>query len=192
MSKWILGTLLYCVTPALAQAQNVLVLIADDLGVDGVGAYAEGAAPPPTPNLDALASRGVLFRNAWSNPSCSPSRACLFTGRYSHRTLVGAIIGTGTRGLRPSEVTLPEVLDLGESGYAHALIGKWHLGTQFGGPRAPNQSGWSHFSGFLLGQTNYFSWPRVVDGLVQTLLADVTPWAHNIRYDINNNFSHDL
>ena len=75
---------------ASSPPDNILIIIVDDLGVDAVGAYAEGAAPPPTPSLDALAARGVLFRNAWANPVCSATRALIMTGRYSFRTGIGA------------------------------------------------------------------------------------------------------
>lgn len=148
---------------------NVLIVIADDLGVDSVGAYGEGTTPPPTPNIDALAARGVLFRNAWANPTCSPTRACLHTGRYSLRTLVGSPIWIGGQGgLRPEEITLPKALDLGNSGYSHALIGKWHLGFGSSGELAPNHAGWSHFAGLLEGAANYSSWLRTENGVSTT------------------------
>lgn len=87
---------------AVAQArekQNVLIIVADDLGVDYVSAYREGANPAKTPNIDALAKRGVLFRNAWASPVCSPARACLMTGRYSFRTGIGKWhLGDGSMG----------------------------------------------------------------------------------------------
>ena len=76
-------------------ARNILLIIADDLGVDASSFYP--ASPrlqttppaPPTPNLTALARQGVLFRNFWATPSCSPTRATIFTGRYGFRTGVG-------------------------------------------------------------------------------------------------------
>ena len=91
------------------RSPNVLVIIADDLGVDRVGAYGEHPAPGKTPNIDALARDGVLFRNVWSNPSCSPTRATLLTGKYSFRTGVGRIVQTaaGDFGLDATQMTLP-------------------------------------------------------------------------------------
>ncbi|MHC4814673.1 MAG: sulfatase-like hydrolase/transferase, partial [Planctomycetota bacterium] len=59
---------------SLLEAQtNTLLIVADDVGVDGISAYKEGAAPPPTPSIDALAKAGILFRNAYANPICSPT-----------------------------------------------------------------------------------------------------------------------
>ncbi|MDP6387500.1 MAG: sulfatase-like hydrolase/transferase, partial [Planctomycetota bacterium] len=71
---------------------NTLVLLSDDLGVDIVTCYLEGPVVAPTPNIDSLAREGVLFRNAWANPVCSPTRAHLQTGRYGFRTGVGMIV----------------------------------------------------------------------------------------------------
>jgi arylsulfatase A-like enzyme len=149
---------------------NVLILVADDLGVDQLACYGLGQSPAPTPNLDQLAASGVRFLNAWSQPTCSPTRATLQTGRYAFRTGIGEVIqpnGNGV-GLPLDEVTLPEMLDLGTGGaYAHALIGKWHLGTpQTGGDLAPNLAGYGHFAGSLEGQIQHYdNWRRVVDGV---------------------------
>ena len=162
--------LIACV--AMTQAPNILVIVADDLGVDYVGAYAEGTSPPPTPNIDALASGGVLFRNAWAHPSCSPSRASILTGRYAFRTMVGRWISYSQSPpnvglLRASEYTIPQALDADGGGYAHALIGKWHLGNAYQSPDMPREvGGFSHFAGSLEGQIpSYTNWTRVVDGV---------------------------
>ena len=53
--------------------ENVLMILADDLGVDFVGGYGEGSDPAPTPTIDSLMTSGLYFRNAWANPR-SPSR----------------------------------------------------------------------------------------------------------------------
>lgn len=157
---------------ANAQNHNILVIVADDLGVDYVGAYGEGTNPPPTPAMDGLANNGVLFRNAWANPSCSPTRACILTGRYPFRTGVGRWIGhyqnpQNVGLLEPSERTLPEVLDANSAGYAHALIGKWHLADSFANHDTPRTvGGFSHYVGSLEGQIpSYTNWTRVANGV---------------------------
>ncbi len=145
---------------------NTLVLIADDVGVDSVGVYAAVPSPPPTPNLDALARGGVLFRNALAQPLCSPTRACIHTGRSPFRTGVGTALGNGAAGLLLTEHTLPELL--ASNGTRHGLIGKWHLGDAIGAD-APNQHGWSHFTGTLGPQvTNYRSWAKTTNGTTST------------------------
>ncbi|MGH9435090.1 MAG: sulfatase-like hydrolase/transferase, partial [Terriglobia bacterium] len=122
--------------PAISQARikpggqkkrpNLLIVIADQFRWDCVGAY--GLNPMrATPNLDGMARRGVAFQNAVTNqPLCSPSRACLFTGRYATQTGVWKL----GPGLRPDAVTLATILR--SEGYTANYIGKWHL--------APNSS----------------------------------------------------
>ncbi len=165
------------VSAAAAAAQhNVLVVLADDLGVDVVSCYGEGSAPPPTPNIDALAGGGVLFRNAWAYPSCSPTRAAILTGRHPCRTTVGRWIAHASNAnpavgtIRASEWTLPELLDLAGNGYTHAAIGKWHMHDATFPVAVPTTlGGYSHYTGFLAGQLpDYHSWPRVAGGVEQT------------------------
>lgn len=125
------------VRPLLAVQPNVLVVVVDDMGVDKVGAYAADADPdyaddadylPDTPRLDAIAAAGARFTDAWSNPSCSPTRAALLTGRHGFRTGVGMPIGLPSAPtLDLSETTLAEAV--GNVGYATGIFGKWHLGT---------------------------------------------------------------
>jgi len=165
---------------AVAHSGNVLLIVADDLGVDEVGAYGVGTSPPPTPFLDAIAADGVLFRNAWSSPVCSPTRAGILTGRYALRTGIGYLVQT-TAELGLDEVTLPELLDAGTDGaYAHAAIGKWHLGESVaaGGALAPNLAGFDHFAGVLANLkpplTDYFTWEQVEDGVTTTATGYAT------------------
>ena len=157
--------------PAASAQDNVLILVADDVGVDYLTCYQEGSNPAPTPNLDALAQRGVLFRNAWAAPICSASRAQLMTGRYGYRTGVGHVV-TDDFALGLGEVTLPEMIDAHPGlGLSHAAFGKWHLGNgAVGGLLSPNAAGWSHFAGTMGNlvppQEDYAGWYHVEDGVV--------------------------
>ncbi len=149
---------------------NTLVLLSDDLGVDIVTCYLEGPAVAPTPNIDSLAREGVLFRNAWANPVCSPTRAHLQTGRHGFRTGVGMNVTKNGWALQLSETTLPEALGLyAPRPVADAYFGKWHLGnSSVGGTAAPNAAGWSHFAGTennLNKPQTYFDWTHVENGL---------------------------
>ncbi len=156
-------------SPLVAQ-DNVLVILADDIGVDSVGCYGEGPDPPPPPTIDALCTEGVLFRNCWSNPVCSPTRAHIQTGRYGFRTGLGFVISEKGWALPLEETLLPELLDLGDSGYAHTAFGKWHLTNRtVGGPLHPELSGYSHFvgsQGNIGSPFDYFWWDRVDHGLL--------------------------
>jgi arylsulfatase A-like enzyme len=130
-----------------APRPNVLLVIADDLGVDRVACYREHPDPGRTPVIDALAARGVLFRNVWSSPVCSATRATLLTGRYGFRTGIGWNLPNEMDAyeLPLGEVTLPEVL---APAYASIALGKWHLSR---GQRArhPRLQGFQHFRGTL-------------------------------------------
>ncbi len=109
------------------RADNLLVILADDMGTDKVGAYGEFYDPPRTPNIDALASEGVLFRNAYASTVCSPSRANLLTGRHGRRTGLASVIRPHTTdyALPLDEYLLPELV--GDVGWSSAVVGKWHL-----------------------------------------------------------------
>jgi len=148
---------------------NVLLVILDDVGNDKVGAYGEHPQAPPTPTLDALAARGVLFRNAYANPVCSPTRATIMTGRYSFRTGIGAVIKVKqpVAALPYAELTLPELFELGAPGrYENALVGKWHLGSASSGAEFNAlQQGWQHHWGVKGNLGNYYSWPKFEDGV---------------------------
>ncbi len=139
--------------------QNIVLILADDFGVDMVGAYAEGSAPPCTPTIDALARDGMLFRNAWANPSCTPTRAALLTGRHGFRTGLGQP-GAGAL-LDLAETTIPETL----LGYTSSCLGKWHLASGPGSANHPNLSGFNHYAGGVTGGVpDYFSWPKTING----------------------------
>jgi arylsulfatase B len=151
--------------PTDTRPKNILLLIADDLGLDASACYQVGQNVAQTPNIQELCDRGVVFRNAWVNPICSATRATLLTGRYGFRTGVGR---TAPPGLQEEEFTLPMALDANPAlGYGHATVGKWHLNTaRNGSPRHPNNMGWHHFSGLLSGVLpDYFQYTKVVDGV---------------------------
>jgi arylsulfatase A-like enzyme len=164
--------------PGPAEPPNVLLVIADDLGVDKVGAYsadadsnyaATAAELPQTPTIDHLAEVGVRFTDAWAAPSCGPSRASLYTGTYPFRHGIGDSEATKVRGLREDAITIAALLR--DAGYATALFGKWHLGDgevpeSWGQDESwldhlgevhpdlilpPVSLGWDHFQGTLAG-----------------------------------------
>ncbi|MFT7669554.1 MAG: arylsulfatase B [Planctomycetota bacterium] len=137
---------------------NVILIIADDFGVDFLGAYGEGSNPPCTPNIDALATESLLFRNAWTNPVCTPTRAAILTGRYGFRTGMGGV--GGNVGLPLAELCLPEML----RGYSTAAVGKWHLAGNLGNLH-PNETGFGYYAGSLQGGLpDYFLWNKVSNG----------------------------
>nr|XP_020642632.1 steryl-sulfatase [Pogona vitticeps] len=111
---------------------NVILFMADDLGIGDLGCY--GNTTLRTPNIDKLAKGGVkLTQHIAASPLCTPSRAAFLTGRYAVRSGMTSLHRTGvflfsasSGGLPTEEITFAKLLQ--QKGYATALIGKWHLG----------------------------------------------------------------
>jgi arylsulfatase A len=119
---------------------NVLLIVADDLGLECLGAY--GGTTFATPNVDRLAADGMRFSSAFATPACAPSRAELLTGRYPFRT--GWIDNAGPLSppsLAPTEPTFARTLR--DAGYATAIAGKWQLGSLRERPSMPAESGFT-------------------------------------------------
>jgi arylsulfatase A-like enzyme len=135
---------------------NVVVIVADDMGIGDLGCY--GASESRTPNLDRLASEGIRFTDWHSNsPVCSPSRASLLTGQYPQHCGIPQILFSkadfGVHGLRSGEHTLAS--ELKKTGYNTAAVGKWHLGSS---PESrPMSQGFDSFFGFYSGWIDYYS-----------------------------------
>jgi len=146
-------------------APNVVVIFMDDLGWSDIGCYGSEIA---TPNIDALAKRGVRFNHYTTHPICSPARAALLTGRNAHSVATGWLSNNnpgfpGYSGNIPLDAaTLPETFRAG--GYATAAVGKWHNATNGATPNSawPTYRGFDRFYGFLEGETSYFFPARIV------------------------------
>jgi arylsulfatase A-like enzyme len=144
-------------------SQNVLLVVLDDVGYAQLGCYGSDLE---TPVIDALAAGGVRLANFHTTSLCSPTRACLLTGRNHHRSGMGRIadlaIGyPGYWGRPPRENGyLPEILRA--AGYAAYAVGKWHLSpedeTNMAASRAtwPLARGFDRWYGFHGGETSQF------------------------------------
>ncbi|MFQ5644408.1 MAG: sulfatase-like hydrolase/transferase [Thiogranum sp.] len=164
MSAALVFSLAFCFQPACYAGNNILLIIADDFGVDAHGLYGIASSAAPTPTIDSLATQGVRFDRAWSNPVCSPTRASILTGRYSFRTGVGS--ATTNQAIDKDEYTVADAL--GSMGYSTALIGKWHLGTDLF--NSPDRLGFDHYAGYLSGQLpDYYNWDKVTNGVHTTV-----------------------
>lgn len=112
-----------CPTKAQTKAPNIIMVMCDDLGWGDTGF--NGNKIIKTPNIDNLASRGIVFNRFYSASAvCSPTRASCLTGRNPYRL---GIPHANTGHLKEEEITLPELLK--ERGYETGHFGKWHLGT---------------------------------------------------------------
>lgn len=121
----------------LAQRPNVVLIITDDQGYGDVGAH--GNTMIRTPNLDRLHGESVRLTDYHVDPTCSPSRSALMSGRYSTRTGVWHTI-QGRSLMNTREVTMAETLSA--AGYSTAMFGKWHLGDNY--PLRPQDQGFGH------------------------------------------------
>ena len=137
---------------------NIVLIVADDCGYADLSCY--GRNDYQTPTLDRLALEGVRFSQAYAAaPVCSPTRAALMTGRYPARSPVGlwepltASKFDRTIGLLSDQPTVSSLLKA--SGYATALIGKWHLGSR--PEHHPNRHGFDEFFGTIEGAADYVS-----------------------------------
>lgn len=138
---------------------NVLLIYTDDQGSLDLNCY--GSTDLDTPNLDALAERGVRFTQMYSPSAiCSASRAGLMTGRFPARAGVPGNVSSahGNAGMPPDEVTLAELMK--SAGYATGHVGKWHLG--YTPETMPNGQGFDesfgHMGGCIDNYSHFFYW----------------------------------
>lgn len=105
---------------------NIVIILADDLGIECLKAY--GGLSHKTPNIDLLARQGMRFTHCFSNPYCSPSRATLLTGRYPFKNGMKTVLHSRRQEeihLRPAQPSFARQLK--QAGYATGLAGKWHV-----------------------------------------------------------------
>ena len=162
------------------RAPNILVLLFDDVGWGDLGCYGGGeAVGAATPNLDRLAASGLRLTSCYSEPTCSPSRASLLTGRLPMRHGLQRPAMYGERGGLEDEVTLAQLLS--EAGYATQAVGKWHLGEDLGSQ--PQNVGFDDFYGFLSVSDMYTEW-RDPHFFPEIVYADArTDWVQNLPFN---------
>lgn len=136
-----------------APRPNIVVIVADDLGYNGLSCQGGDIS---TPRIDSLAGGGIRFTNGYvSCPVCSPTRAGLMTGRYQqrfgHESNPGPLRGSDEFGLPLSEVTIADRLKA--AGYTTGMVGKWHLGNSR--KYLPPSRGFDEFFGFPGGAHSY-------------------------------------
>jgi arylsulfatase A-like enzyme len=161
----VLVTLLVAIVPisALAESKpNILFIVSDDTGYGDLGPYGGGEGRGmPTPNIDRLAADGMTFFSFYAQPSCTPGRAAMQTGRIPNRSGMTTVAFQGQGGGLPAaEWTLASVLKQG--GYQTYFTGKWHLGEA--DYALPNAQGYDemryvflyHLNAYTYGDPNWF------------------------------------
>ncbi len=160
--SWLAATLLLLAALAASadtdRRPNILLIVADDLGYADLGAYGSDIR---TPNIDALAERGMLFTRFHTAPMCAPTRAMLLSGNNNH---VAGMAGQSRRGiagvpfpgyeasLSDRIAPLPRVLR--DAGYQTYTVGKWHLGTE--AATSPTAAGFDRSFNLLQGGGNHW------------------------------------
>ena len=123
---------------------NIIYILADDVGWGELGCYLGGRMMGrPTPTLDRMADQGMMFLQSYVEPSCTPTRLAILTGRHPFRTGCNTVLWPGGPphlGLHPDEVTVAEVLSA--AGYHTAMWGKWHVGDE--PEHAPENQGFDY------------------------------------------------
>ncbi|KAA8482438.1 arylsulfatase [Arcticibacter tournemirensis] len=157
---------------------NIIIIMVDDMGFSDLGCY---GGEIKTPNIDALASSGMMMTNFYNDARCCPTRASLLTGQYQHK------VGLTRNGesLTKNGVTIAEALQ--QNGYATAMVGKWHLSkagpiadkklhlrwlsreynpdTTYAAPDTyPANRGFEKYYGIIWGVVNYFNPFSLVEG----------------------------
>ncbi|HEY3897830.1 MAG TPA: arylsulfatase [Chthoniobacter sp.] len=126
ISLLILGSLLGSLLAAESRKPNVVIILTDDQGFGELGVT--GNPVIRTPHIDRFAAQSASLTNYHVMPVCSPTRACLMTGRYNYRTgVVDTFLGRSL--MFPDETTLAQMLTTG--GYRTGIFGKWHLGDNY-------------------------------------------------------------
>lgn len=146
---------------------NILLIIADDMGTDAMNGYHNNNALPTTPTLDSLREHGITFKNAMSNPICSPTRASILSGKYGIKNCVQTV----GENFDTTHISLFEAVEDQTSGaYDDAIFGKWHLSDPVNLDH-PSEHGVDHFEGIIGGGVgnSYYSWNKTLNGSQSTI-----------------------
>lgn len=159
---------------------NILVVLFDDVGWGDFGCYGGGVAVgAPTPNIDRLAHEGLMLTSCYSQPTCTPSRASLMTGRLPMRHGLQRPPMYGEAGGLDGEVTIASLLS--DAGYVTQAVGKWHLGEN--SESQPQNVGFDDYYGFLSVSDMYTEWrdpyffPEVVYSEERTAWVENQPFS---------------
>ena len=142
------------------QSPNILLIIADDMGIDSTPGFGINEDLPNTPTLDSLREKGLSFTNCWAAPQCSPTRAAIMSGKYGIKTGV----------MRPPKILetshtslFTKIKEQSITDYSMGLIGKWHIGgSNTSNYSHPKDSGVPYYEGIFSSQVvDYYNWTKV-------------------------------
>jgi arylsulfatase len=159
---------------------NVLIFLMDNVGYGDLGIYGGGLmAGAPTPNMDRLGHEGLQLLSTYSQPSCTPSRCTLLTGRLPMRHGQLRPSFAGEEGSLGTEITLPTLLS--QAGYVTQGVGKWHCGEDEASQ--PQNVGFDDFYGFLGWSGLYTDWQDENFAPEFALSPDRQAWVQTVPFD---------
>jgi arylsulfatase len=152
----------------------------DNVGYGDLGIYGGGLmAGAPTPNMDRLGHEGLQLLSTYSQPSCTPSRCTLLTGRLPMRHGQLRPSFAGEEGSLGTEITLPTLLS--QAGYVTQGVGKWHCGEDEASQ--PQNVGFDDFYGFLGWSGLYTDWQDENFAPEFALSPDRQAWVQTVPFD---------
>ncbi|EAQ75627.1 putative arylsulfatase [Synechococcus sp. WH 5701] len=177
LDSWQSITTLWRLWPMPNKKPNIILLVTDDTGYGDLGPYGGGEGRGmPTPNFDRLAAEGMTFFSFYAQPSCTPGRAAMVTGRIPNRSGMTTVAFQGQGGGLPAaEWTLASVLKQGD--YRTFFTGKWHLGEA--DYALPNAQGYDEMKYVGLYHLNAYTyadptWFPDMDPELRTMFQKVT------------------
>ena len=167
-----------CNTSTVSSRPNVLLIIADDMGLDATPGYNIGTTKPNVPHIQTMINEGVRYNNFWSYPTCTPTRSSMLTGKYGFRTNVLKVDDV----LATTETSLQKYIDNNTANrYSHAVIGKWHLSRT---ASHPTDMGVGYYAGLLSGSANsYTNWNFTENGATTTSSDYITEKITDLAID---------
>lgn len=154
------------------ETPNILLIIADDLGIDVMNGYGVSGSKPITPHLDSLRESGINFINCWASPQCTPTRAVIMSGKFGIKT--GVMDPPGPLNIEHTSIFNRVKADPNID-YNMAVIGKWHLAGNGNNLDQPAEHGVDHYEGlYSSGVNDYYEWEKVTNGETETITEYTT------------------
>ena len=159
-------------TISYSQQPNILLIIADDVGVDAFNGYNVGNFNPTTPHLDSIRNSGITFLNTWSSSVCAPTRAGIMSGMYGSNNGVKTVPGN----LDTSYTSLFKALKNSNQNYTVGVTGKWHISHPVN-ILHPTWHGADHYMGVMEGGVSaYDNWTKTENNTTSNSTAYVTSY----------------
>ncbi len=163
-----------CISQAAGQSDppNILLIIADDMGIDVLNGYGISGNKPITPHLDSLRESGINFTNCWAAPQCTPTRAAIMSGKFGIKT--GVMVPPGPLDIEHTSIFNRVKADPSIN-YDMSVIGKWHLAGGGNNLDQPAEHGVDHYEGlYSSGVEDYYEWTKVTNGESETVTEYTT------------------